>query len=78
MVVITGGSEGIGYALSEEILSEAGTNLNANLWEYLIPTAPQIPDLTVDLVEVPSGSARIAPGVDRYFLTSCPRTSPPL
>ncbi|HEY3118852.1 MAG TPA: xanthine dehydrogenase family protein molybdopterin-binding subunit, partial [Chloroflexota bacterium] len=45
---------GLGYALSEEILSENGTNLNANLWEYLLPTAPHIPELTVELVEVPS------------------------
>ncbi|MSQ23114.1 MAG: xanthine dehydrogenase family protein molybdopterin-binding subunit [Chloroflexi bacterium] len=45
---------GLGYALSEEILSENGTNLNANLWEYLLPTAPGIPELTVELVEVPS------------------------
>lgn len=45
---------GLGYALTEEILSESGTNLNANLWEYLLPTAPLIPDLTVELVEIPS------------------------
>jgi carbon-monoxide dehydrogenase large subunit len=45
---------GLGYALTEELLSEEGTTLNANLWEYLIPTAPLIPDLTVDLVEIPS------------------------
>lgn len=45
---------GLGYALSEEILSENGQNLNANLWEYLLPTAPHIPELTVELVEVPS------------------------
>lgn len=45
---------GLGYALTEEILSENGTNLNANLWEYLLPTAPHVPDLTVELVEVPS------------------------
>jgi CO/xanthine dehydrogenase Mo-binding subunit len=45
---------GLGYALSEELISAEGTNLNANLWEYLIPTAPHVPDLTVELVEVPS------------------------
>ncbi len=45
---------GLGYALTEEILSESGTNLNANLWEYLLPTAPHVPDLTVELVEIPS------------------------
>ena len=45
---------GLGYALTEEVLSENGQNLNANLWEYLLPTAPHVPELTVDLVEVPS------------------------
>jgi CO/xanthine dehydrogenase Mo-binding subunit len=45
---------GLGYALSEEIITEDGTNLNANLWEYLLPTAPHIPPITVDLVEIPS------------------------
>lgn len=45
---------GLGYAMTEELISENGTNLNANLWEYLLPTAPHVPDLTVELVEVPS------------------------
>lgn len=45
---------GLGYALSEEVLSENGANLNANLWEYLLPTAPHVPELTVELVEIPS------------------------
>jgi CO/xanthine dehydrogenase Mo-binding subunit len=45
---------GLGYALSEEILNQDGTNVNANLWEYLLPTAPGVPDISVELVEVPS------------------------
>lgn len=45
---------GLGYALSEELRTEDGTPINANLWEYLLPTAPHIPDLTVEIVEVPS------------------------
>ncbi|MBI4212750.1 MAG: xanthine dehydrogenase family protein molybdopterin-binding subunit [Chloroflexi bacterium] len=45
---------GLGYALSEELLSDQGVNLNANLWEYLLPTSPHVPELTVELVEVPS------------------------
>ena len=24
------------------------------MWEYLLPTAPHVPELTVDLIEVPS------------------------
>jgi CO/xanthine dehydrogenase Mo-binding subunit len=45
---------GLGYSLTEELLSENGQNLNSNLWEYLLPTAPHVPELTVDVVEVPS------------------------
>lgn len=45
---------GLGYALTEEVLSDSGQNLNANLWEYLLPTAPHVPELTVEIVEVPS------------------------
>lgn len=45
---------GMGYALTEEVISENGTNLNANLWEYLLPTSPHVPEITVEMVEVPS------------------------
>ncbi len=45
---------GLGYALSEELIARDGANVNANLWEYLLPTAPHIPELTVELVEFPS------------------------
>jgi len=45
---------GLGYALSEELIARDGANANANLWEYLLPTAPHVPDLAVELVEFPS------------------------
>jgi len=45
---------GLGYALSEEMVAENGRNVNANLWEYLLPTAHEIPRLDVELVEFPS------------------------
>jgi CO/xanthine dehydrogenase Mo-binding subunit len=45
---------GLGYALTEELLHQDGVTANANLWEYLLPNAPSIPDVTVDLVEIPS------------------------
>lgn len=45
---------GLGYALSEELITRDGTPANANLWEYLLPNAPGIPDVQVDLVEIPS------------------------
>lgn len=45
---------GMGYAVSEDLRIEDGTALNSNLWEYLVPTAPHVPDLTIEVVEVPS------------------------
>ncbi|HEY3118552.1 MAG TPA: molybdopterin cofactor-binding domain-containing protein, partial [Chloroflexota bacterium] len=45
---------GLGYALTEEIRTESGTPTNANLWEYLLTTAPHVPELDIELVEVPS------------------------
>ncbi|MSQ23755.1 MAG: xanthine dehydrogenase family protein molybdopterin-binding subunit [Chloroflexi bacterium] len=45
---------GLGYALTEELRIEDGTPVNTNLWEYLLTTAPHIPDLTIEIVEVPS------------------------
>jgi CO/xanthine dehydrogenase Mo-binding subunit len=52
---IQGGiSWGLGYALSEELLAENGVTLNANLWEYLLTTAPHIPRIDFDMIEIPS------------------------
>jgi CO/xanthine dehydrogenase Mo-binding subunit len=45
---------GLGYALTEEILHDQGTPTNANLWEYLLPNAPFMPQLDVAMVEIPS------------------------
>jgi len=44
---------GLGYALMEELLVEHGATRNLNLGTYLIPTAKDIPELTVKIVEVP-------------------------
>jgi CO/xanthine dehydrogenase Mo-binding subunit len=44
---------GLGYALMEELLVDHGTTLNPNLGTYLIPTARDVPGLTVKLIEVP-------------------------
>lgn len=44
---------GIGYALSEELLySEKGRPLNANLLDFKIPTAMDVPDLHVEFVQM--------------------------
>jgi CO/xanthine dehydrogenase Mo-binding subunit len=44
---------GLGYALMEELLVEHGSTLNLNLGSYIIPTAKDVPDLTVKIVEIP-------------------------
>jgi CO/xanthine dehydrogenase Mo-binding subunit len=45
---------GLGFALTEDLIQQDGANINANLWEYLLPTAPHVPELTVEMVELPS------------------------
>ncbi len=45
---------GLGFALTEDLIQRDGANINANLWEYLLPTAPHVPDMTVEMVEMPS------------------------
>ncbi len=43
---------GIGYALMEELLVDQGNTRNTSLGTYLIPSAKDIPDLTVKIIEV--------------------------
>jgi len=45
---------GLGFALTEDLIQRDGANVNANLWEYLLPTAPHVPDMTVEMVEMHS------------------------
>jgi len=44
---------GLGYAVMEELLVEQGITKNPNLGTYLIPTAKDVPELVIKLVEVP-------------------------
>jgi CO/xanthine dehydrogenase Mo-binding subunit len=44
---------GLGYALMEELLVDHGSSLNLNLGSYLIPTAKDVPELVVKIVEIP-------------------------
>ncbi|MEI2807316.1 xanthine dehydrogenase family protein molybdopterin-binding subunit [Albidovulum sp.] len=47
--------QGIGEALMEEIVYDAeGQHLNANLLDYLLPTAMDVPDLELSHIETPS------------------------
>jgi carbon-monoxide dehydrogenase large subunit len=48
-------AQGIGEALMEEIVyDDEGQHLNANLLDYLLPTAMDIPDLDLSHIETPS------------------------
>lgn len=45
---------GVGYALSEAVLSRNGKTLNPNLTDYRIPTSLDMVDIKSELVEIPS------------------------
>ena len=52
---ITGGAtQGIGYALSEELQYRDGRVLNPNFTDYKLPTAVDVPEIEAILVTVPS------------------------
>ena len=44
---------GTGYALMEDLLVEGGKTLNDSLESYLIPTAMDIPETEIKLLEIP-------------------------
>ena len=51
---ITGGvAQGLGYSLMEELVVDQGRTQNLTLESYLIPTAKDIPDIKVGVVEFP-------------------------
>jgi len=51
---IEGGiAQGIGYALSEELQVREGRTLNASLENYVIPMALDIPELEMEVLEIP-------------------------
>lgn len=47
-------AHGLGYASTEETTSEAGRSLVSNLSDYRLPTATDVPDIAVTIVEEPS------------------------
>ena len=52
--------QGIGGALFEECLyDERGLMLNASLVDYLVPMAPEMPDIEVAHVQTPTASSRL-------------------
>jgi CO/xanthine dehydrogenase Mo-binding subunit len=51
---IEGGvAQGIGYALTEELVVSGGRTLNPSLENYVIPMALDIPELEMDVLEIP-------------------------
>lgn len=45
---------GLGYALSEEMITAEGRTLNNSLMDYRLPTFADVPRVEVEIVEVPS------------------------
>lgn len=54
--IIGGAAQGIGYALTEDCITDAGHPLSSLFADYLIPTAMDLPDIQVAVVE--SGEGR--------------------
>lgn len=54
--IIGGAAQGIGYALTEDCVSEGGHPLSSLFADYLIPTAMDLPDIGVSILE--SGEGR--------------------
>ncbi len=52
-----GTAQGLGLAVMEEIVTRDGRIANASFTDYLIPTALDMPPLTIDLVEDPEPDA---------------------
>ncbi len=50
-----GAAQGIGMALLEEIVLDEGTNLTAGFFQYLLPTATDIPDIETIVLESGEG-----------------------
>ena len=48
-------AQGLGMALLEEVVLDEGTNLTAGLFQYLVPTATDIPDVEVIVLESGEG-----------------------
>jgi CO/xanthine dehydrogenase Mo-binding subunit len=54
--IIGGAAQGIGYALTEDCVTENGNPLSSLFADYVIPTAMDLPDIAVDFLE--SGEGR--------------------
>jgi CO/xanthine dehydrogenase Mo-binding subunit len=70
---IQGGAvQGIGYALTEAITLEEGTNLTSLFADYLIPTAMDVPDIEVVVLEIGEGKGPFgARGIGEACIAPC-------
>jgi CO/xanthine dehydrogenase Mo-binding subunit len=53
--IIGGAVQGLGQALLEEVVLEDGVNLTGGLFQYLIPTAADVPDVEAVILESGEG-----------------------
>ena len=53
--IIGGAVQGLGQALLEEVVLEEGVNLTGGLFQYLIPTAADVPDVEAVILESGEG-----------------------
>lgn len=53
--IIGGAVQGLGQALLEEVVMEEGVNLTGGLFQYLIPTAADVPDIEAVILESGEG-----------------------
>jgi CO/xanthine dehydrogenase Mo-binding subunit len=53
--IIGGAVQGIGQALLEEVVLEEGVNLTGGLFQYLMPTAADVPDIEAVILESGEG-----------------------
>ena len=53
VAVITGGAQGIGFALCEDVVLEQGAMKNNQFTNYIIPTAADVPEIQVEFIEFP-------------------------
>jgi len=71
--VYGGVAQGVGYALMEDLQLKEGVPLNANFTDYLIPTALDVPDVQIVLIEEPFKDGPFgAKGVGEPSLIPCP------
>ena len=75
--IIGGTAQGLGYALLEHAVYRDGVMQNAQLTNYIIPTALDMPPIDVVLVEEPYSTAPAARRASASCRWTCPRRRSP-